>query len=327
MGYFNIDLDEYQRLARHRKATGTPDFDWDAKARTSGRYTVHDTLNPYGVTVRESRDSAGHPSSTAVGVLLDVTGSMGSIPMALQKKLPELMGLLMTRGYVEHPQILFGGIGDATCDRVPLQIGQFEADNAMDEQLRNLILEGGGGGQMTESYELAMYFMARHTDLDCWNKRRQKGYLFMIGDEMPYGQVDPIQVERLIGDRLQASISVEHIVSELKKRYEVFYIMPTGADHSGEDRVLRTWKNLLGQHVLQLTDNEAVCEVILSVMALDSGLRWADVQSQLLSGHASASAVAAAGKAVELYKPSGTGIAGIGNLLPGFGGKSKTKRL
>ena len=58
---------------------------------------------------------------------------------------------------------MFGAIGDATCDRVPLQVGQFESDNRMDDDLGRIVLEGGGGGQQTESYELAMYFMARHT--------------------------------------------------------------------------------------------------------------------------------------------------------------------
>ena len=67
------------------------------------------------------------------------------------------------RGTPSDPQIMFGAIGDATCDRVPLQVGQFESDNRMDDDLGRIVLEGGGGGQMTESYELAMYFMARHT--------------------------------------------------------------------------------------------------------------------------------------------------------------------
>ena len=63
------------------------------------------------------------------------------------------------------------------------------------------MLEGGGGGQMRESYELAMYFMARHTSLDCHEKRGKRGYLFIIGDEMPYPNVNPQQVSRILGDR------------------------------------------------------------------------------------------------------------------------------
>ena len=100
-------------------------------------------------------------------MLFDVTGSMRKVPRVLQTKLPQLLGLLQRQGYASDPQIMFGAIGDATCDRVPLQVGQFESDNRMDDDLGRIVLEGGGGGQMTESYELAMYFMARHTATDC----------------------------------------------------------------------------------------------------------------------------------------------------------------
>ena len=77
------------------------------------------------------------------------------MPRVLQTKLPQLLGLLLRKGYASDPQIMFGAIGDATCDRVPLQVGQFESDNRMDDDLGRIVLEGGGGGQMTESYELA----------------------------------------------------------------------------------------------------------------------------------------------------------------------------
>ena len=73
-------------------------------------------MNPLGVAVRESRDSDIHPESHAVAVLFDVTGSMQKVPRILQENLPRLMGLLIRKGYLEHPHILIGAIGDATCD-------------------------------------------------------------------------------------------------------------------------------------------------------------------------------------------------------------------
>lgn len=106
-------------------------------------------MAPLGVT-RESRDSAEHPNSLAIGVMFDVTGSMGSVPRTLQTKLGRLMRLLVEKGYVAHPQVLFGAIGDADSDRVPLQVGQFEsgAPGDQDDDLGKIYLEGGGGGQV-----------------------------------------------------------------------------------------------------------------------------------------------------------------------------------
>lgn len=35
-------------------------------------------------------------------------------------------------------------------------------------------------GREKESYELAAYFLARHTATDAWEKRGQRGYVFII---------------------------------------------------------------------------------------------------------------------------------------------------
>jgi hypothetical protein len=156
--------------------------------------------------VRESFDSDVHPDSTAVAVIFDETGSMREQPKVFVQKLGKLMSILVKKGYLPNPHVLFGAVGDATCDSVPLQIGQFEGGNEMDEALTSIYLEGNGGGHNTESYELAAYFLARKSDLDCVKKRGKKGYCFLIGDELPYPVVNRHQVDSLIGDNLQSNI-------------------------------------------------------------------------------------------------------------------------
>src|SRR5436190_1286827 len=210
MGGTRWSDDHYKDRARRRAVAGKDAFEHD-HAIKSGQADrkVHDKMNPKGVKVRESRDSDAHPESHAVAVLFDVTGSMQTVPRILQQNLPKLMGLLIRKGYLEHPQILIGAIGDATCDAAPLQVGQFESGIEIEEDLGKLFLEGGGGGQVTESYELAMYFMARHTSTDCLLKRSKRGYLFIIGDEAPYPKVKRQEVQRLLGYKPQANVSRE----------------------------------------------------------------------------------------------------------------------
>ncbi|MGK5558010.1 hypothetical protein ACSNOI_41030, partial [Actinomadura kijaniata] len=190
------------------------------------------------------------------------------VPRVLQTKLPDLLGLLLRKGYVEHPHIMFGAIGDATCDRAPLQVGQFEADNRMDDDLGKLYLEGGGGGQMTESYELGMYFMARHTAIDCHERRGRRGYLFMIGDELAYPKVKRAEVARVLGEEIPEDVPVAEIVRELRERFEVYFIIPEGGYHSGDRRLKEFWQGLLGQNVLYLDDLDAVCETIALTIGL-----------------------------------------------------------
>jgi len=260
---------DYAARTSHRKATGTTAFTHDAATKSSGINSLHADMNIKGKR-RESRDSAAHPESRAIAVVFDVTGSMGEIPVVLQKKLGQLMTILVAKSYVKDPQILFGAVGDATCDSVPLQIGQFESGLEMDDNLGKFCLEGGGGGQMTESYELIPYFFARKTDIDCFDKRGDKAYLFTIGDEMPYPKVHKDEVEALIGDKLEADVSLEDVTKELLTRYEWFHIIPqtsTGMTPSISAR----WKKLLGERVIMLPDADAVCETIVMTVGLIEG--------------------------------------------------------
>ncbi len=273
MGSGRWSTDVYDELNRARAASGKGAFDYSDNLHRTGRgsWRVHQTLDPQGVTFRESRDSAEHPNTTSIVVMFDVTGSMREVPVTLQKKLPDLLGMLLRKGYATDPQIMFGAIGDATCDAVPLQVGQFESDNRMDENLENIFLEGGGGGQRTESYELAMYFAARHTAMDCWAQHGRKGYFFMIGDEMAYPFVKKSEVNSHIGDGLERDIPVVEIVHELQQRYHVFYVLPKAASYGGDKEILGFWRALLGQNVLELDETEAVCETIALTIGMMEG--------------------------------------------------------
>jgi hypothetical protein len=127
---------------------------------------------------------------------------MGEIPrlMATQQ-LPNFMKVLMDC-QVRDPQILFMALGNATSDEAPLQVGQFESTaELMDQWLTWTYLEGHGGGE-GESYDLAFYFLAAHTEMDCMVKRKKRGYLFMTGDETPFPALSKHIVDGIVGDNV-----------------------------------------------------------------------------------------------------------------------------
>lgn len=270
MGSGAWSTDVYAAAASTRAATGTSAFDYSERLIASTpreSWAVHDDLDPKrvngptsplaGQNVRESRDNDEHPLSVPVAVLFDVTGSMANIPVELQKRLPTLLELLQYKQYVPDPQILFGAVGDAAFDQVPLQIGQFESDNRMEDCLGNIVLERGGGYYGSESYELALYFMARHTATDSWEKRQKKGYFFLIGDEAPYPAVKPAEVAAVIGDDIGQPIAFDDVLAEVRERWEVFFIVPGGHDAYAE-----WWTEKLGQNCLRVPDLSSVAETI-----------------------------------------------------------------
>ncbi len=263
----------YRAAATFRRARGLDDFGYSAELfdRPRDQWRADRTMDPFGVPVRESRDSAEHPNSTPIAVLFDVTGSMGRVPRIMQTKLGQLHGLLQRGGYVTDPQIMFGGIGDAQSDRVPLQVGQFESDNRMDDQLRTIFLEGNGGGQKSESYELATYFIAHHTATDAWEKRGRKGYLFIVGDEMNKPVLTAAHLRQVLGEPAHDDVDVRELYREVQERWHTYFILPKQSHYFDDQQVRRHWQALLGERMLLLDEPAAVCELIAVTIGMVEG--------------------------------------------------------
>jgi hypothetical protein len=242
---------------------------------------VHESLDPKkknkaGLIVREAFDTEDHPNSVPVAIVFDVTGSMGVVPKLLVEKLANLMGFLIKNGILADPQLLFAAVGDARGDKVPLQMGQFEASNVMDSALASIFLEGNGQSNYHESYDLAMYFLARLTNLDSLNKRGKKGYLIMIGDEKIYDTVRRADIKKYIGVDENEDISSETILRELEEKFEILWIFPNGSNYFGargqQLGIHDQLKSLFGQRLVFLEDPALVCETIAKFIAMQEGL-------------------------------------------------------
>lgn len=266
---------------------------------------VHPALDPKGVKVRESRDSDAHPESLAIAVFFDVTGSMGSLPKALQAKLSTLMALLISKGVVEHPQVLFGAVGDANSDRAPLQVGQFESGNEMEDDLSKIYLEGNGGGQFSETYELAHYFMATRAAMDCLEKRGKKGYLFTMGDEAPYTKVRRDQVKALIGDDLEADLALAEVIKKAEEKFHVFHLIIEEGSYRDDKTIESVWRDVLGQRAIKVYDHTAVCEIIATTIALEEGIDLSVAKSHLADAGVDASVINTVERSLATYAPVG----------------------
>lgn len=270
MGYARYDSDTFRSYSNtHRLA------DTNTRREEIFRETkINQYLDPKGVVTRESRDSTANPESTAIIVGVDVTGSMGMIAEALVRQgVDEFARGLYERRPVTDPHLMFMGIGDIECDRAPLQVSQFEADIRIVEQLRLMYLEGGGGGNDHESYALPWYFAQHHTSIDCFEKRQKKGYLFTVGDEMPQLRISREGIQHVIGTRPQAHVDVAELLRQVQEKYHVFHLIATEGSYarSAGARVTRAWRELLGNHAIELTDYRRMAQVITSVIQVTEG--------------------------------------------------------
>jgi hypothetical protein len=221
-------------------------------------------MSPFGIDKRESRDSDEHPESYPVIIALDVTGSMGSIPTYLIKAgLPKIMQSIIDSG-IRHPQVLFMGIGDAECDSAPLQVGQFESsDDLLDYWLENLWLEGGGGSNDGESYFLAWDFAAGHTVTDSWEKRKKKGCLITIGDELPLnGRLADRDLHAAYGVKSQG-ISGEDLFANLSACWNVYHIHTNNRELQGGKNIAAEWiKYVTAEGLIVENNRENIAAVI-----------------------------------------------------------------
>lgn len=234
-------------------------------------------FNPRFIKLRESCDGEDNPESTAIAIALDVTGSMDRVLKATADKLGLLVSEIHQRKPVTDPHIMFMAVGDVVFDRAPLQATQFEADIRVAEQLTELYFERGGGGNKCESYNLPYFFLAKHSKIDCFEKRGQKGYLFTIGDEEPPVNLTKTQIEQVFGYTIQEDkLSTEELLTMVNRTYEVFHLM-IEEGYNYTDMVKDMWLDLLGQHAILVVDHTKISEIIVSILEMVKGKDQAEI--------------------------------------------------
>lgn len=268
MGGGRFESSTYVNSVKSRRASGVEDFAYSQQAAKTR--VVHPDLDARRIRNKpfkklESRDSEEHPSSNAVLVCLDTTGSNISRAREVQAKLPDLMEKLGK--YLSDPQVAVAANDDyREGNRYgAIQISDFESDNRIDEHIRKLWLTGAGGANLAESYDLVLYAAARKTVLDCFEKRKRKGYLFMYADEPMYDTVRREEILDFFGDKLSANIKLERLVEEVREKYHLFIIWPNGGYKQARDQ----FEQVFGQEsVFTLQDPKLMCELICSLVGL-----------------------------------------------------------
>lgn len=332
MGGGSWDVGTYTRTNAANVAAGKSTFDYDYKVKAGKVKGINPLLNPVAVAgstspfsgkvMREVCVTDEHPDPTAILIWLDVTGSNREAAEVVHGKLPKLQAYLRDGNFCNDPQINVSAIGDATSDEYPLQFGQYESDNRLDEQIAGIILEGNGGGQMSETYELGAYMGARHVNLEAYELYGKKGFVFFIGDELPYLKI-PNEFGRghwygsahtmlsLTGDTLDEPLDTAAVFAELMEKNHVFFLFQKQGSYQA-DRIVPTWQSLIGaENVVELDDPATVVEVIAALIArFEAGLDASAIKSAMLKAGGSTRDVELASKAVAKLVANGASTGG-----------------
>ena len=230
-------------------------------------------VNPLGKSITSN-------SQNPIIIAVDVTGSMAQAPGEFFDRAPLIWQTLSQ--YRPDMEICFAAIGDANGDQWPLQVIDFTKEIALEQRIKALGCEGGGGGTLSESYELFGYFMLNH----CTAPNATTPYLFIYGDEKFYNQVHPGQVEGIIGDELQGPLDSMGLWKGLIQKFNVFFIQkPYGnGNHPEIDaKVHELWANALGdQRIIQSLGMERAADQIMGIIAKQWG-QYGDFMANISS--------------------------------------------
>ena len=251
MGYGSYSAADWQKLKNSRKLSNG-----QSVGEVFKRTECNPKMDPKFIGTRECFDSEEHPNTTPIVVGLDVTASMGYLAVELATgALNELITKLYSTGAVEDPALMCA------------------ADIRIAEQLLELYFENGGSGEVVPTCLWA--FLARHTNIDAIRKRKQKGFLFTIGDnaEIRSGSVGAT-VARVIGDALPGEVTRESLLREVEESFHVFHIM---IGHENKENA-----ELLPGHCMVLDRESTAClpEIIISTIQLQKGEAREDVISR-----------------------------------------------
>ncbi|MBN2533359.1 MAG: hypothetical protein JXB88_10725 [Spirochaetales bacterium] len=212
-------------------------------------------------------------SNAPLVIACDVTGSMGESPATIFSKCPYLD--LEGKEYLgDDLAISFAAVGDAYTDKYPLQVRPFVKGLELKASLEELVIEGGGGGQSMETYELAALYYATHAEMP----NALNPIFVFIGDEGLYEFVDKAQAKRWTRTTLEKRMSYKDVLQALQQKYAVYCIrqpyQKTGGDKmsAADVKIHKQWADVLGEdHMAFLPDATRIVDVIFGILAKETG--------------------------------------------------------
>jgi hypothetical protein len=235
------------------------------------RKSMENSLSPYNRSIKSTKISP-------VCFNLDVSGSNIEFATIFYDKAPMLHGQIEQQGYLKDFDISFSATGDAYTDSAPLQVGNFAYGLKNDAVLAKLFLEGGGGGQKMETYELSAYYFAKK----CTMPNAKNPFFFFIGDEAPYPELEPRLLQKVVGSKISKSVDSGIVFESLMKKFKgnVFFLQNPyygNRNRTYETNSIRAqWEEYFGDRkgqILPVYEEKSVVDVILGVIALRTGSR------------------------------------------------------
>lgn len=265
-------MDDWARPGAYRfDSSRAAERAYDARRAAAAGPRAYDVNGPDMARV-DPRKLLSPTSKNPVVVAVDVTGSMADWPAEIFDRLPLLSNTLSQ--YRPDVQLSFAAIGDAGCDRWPLQVTGFGQGYDLEQELKGLYGEGGGGDE-PESYGLFAAFVAHHVRLP---RLEHKPFLVVFGDAHMHPAVPRSHLQGILGDRAQQDLDSIALWRRVCEEWNVWFLRRAGTPG---DSIDQQWSEAIGrQHILHIHDEPRAVDYAMGLIARTWGC-FTDFRSNL----------------------------------------------
>jgi hypothetical protein len=268
--------------------TSSKAYDWSDEEKVTKRsarsYAADDGRVYKGYSSKGLKPPVGmniySESEIPLVLMLDLTGSMCRLPEFILERIPTMYHETNAaiQGYdpkeaklVEVPlklEMSIIGVGDAYSDKYPLQVLDFKKYNELTQAINKIYPEGGGGGSLEESYELAAYYLLNHCKTP---NSKIKPICIIVGDEAFYERVNEVQVEEFIGDKLDQDLDSYEVMKQLKEKFDTYVLRPEPSYSKEEyEKIHKKWTSVFSERVSRMKDPEAIVNCMIMIGGIAS---------------------------------------------------------
>jgi hypothetical protein len=193
-------------------------------------------------------------------IAVDVTGSMASWPFEIFDRLPLLFNTLSQ--YREDLEICFAAIGDARVDQWPLQVTSFASGFDLEQQLKALYGEGGGG-DAPESYGLFAHWVNNHVTIP---QMEEPPFLIVFGDINMHPKIASSTIRNYLGEDAVTDKNAIKEWQQVTQNWNTWFLRrPTGKKG---DKIDQQWGEAIGsQKVFHIQDEQRAVDYAMGLIA------------------------------------------------------------
>lgn len=229
-----------------------------ARAKAAGPRTYQKRGEP-NTKITDPKKKIESQSKTPMIVAVDVTGSMAQWPFEIFDRLPLLYNTLCQ--YREDLELSFIAFGDEHCDRWPMQVTDFASGFDLEDQLKALHGEGGGG-DAPESYGLLAWYVRNRVFVP----NARKPFLITFGDAPMHPAVSRKALQKILGVPAQSDADALSAWKQVAESWNTWFLRrPTGAPG---DVVDEQWQGALGKdRVLRIENEQRAVDYAMGLVA------------------------------------------------------------